>query len=99
MKSVIVLAIATFLMPLSWPHMAWAADTPPADKTDASVGTADDEAAIRASGAKFVEAYNARDAKKLAQCGLPRRFTSIRSPAKKLSSRGHRANVCRRFRR
>ncbi len=72
MKTVIVLAIATLIAPLSWPRMARAADAAPAaDKSDTSAGTADDEAAIRASGAKFIEAYNARDAKKLAQLWSP----------------------------
>jgi uncharacterized protein (TIGR02246 family) len=71
MKTVIVFAITTFLAPLCWPHSARAADAPTADKTDSSATTADDEAAIRASGAKFAEAYNARDAKKLAQLWSP----------------------------
>jgi uncharacterized protein (TIGR02246 family) len=38
----------------------------PAPKSAPATETADNEAAVRASGAEFLEAYNARDAKKLA---------------------------------
>ncbi len=50
-----------------------AKSSPAADaaKPISAEGRADDEAAIRASGAAFIEAYNARDAKKLASLWSP----------------------------
>jgi uncharacterized protein (TIGR02246 family) len=48
-----------------------AADDAPQKNALAAAENADDEAAIRASGAAFIEAYNARDAKKLAALWSP----------------------------
>lgn len=48
-----------------------AADETPQKNAAAPADNADDEAAIRASGAAFLEAYNARDAKKLAALWSP----------------------------
>ncbi|HEY4234529.1 MAG TPA: nuclear transport factor 2 family protein [Lacipirellulaceae bacterium] len=51
--------------------VARAADDAPATNEANAAQHADDEAAIRASGAAFLDAYNARDAKKLAALWSP----------------------------
>ncbi|HTQ41076.1 MAG TPA: SgcJ/EcaC family oxidoreductase [Pirellulales bacterium] len=76
----IVLLLSTLFAAIISIGVAIAADNPPTDKAQvdavpANAAPADahsaDEAAIRASGAKFIEAYNARDAKKLAALWSP----------------------------
>jgi uncharacterized protein (TIGR02246 family) len=69
MKSTSLMILAVFVA-LAANRLARAADDATAPKTDAAQH-ADDEAAIRATGAKFLEAYNARDAKKLAALWSP----------------------------
>jgi uncharacterized protein (TIGR02246 family) len=67
-KYVIGLVVLTLLVGKS---AARAADIPPAATDTNAAQHADDEAAIRAIGAEFIQAYNARDAKKLAALWSP----------------------------
>jgi uncharacterized protein (TIGR02246 family) len=69
MKTAFVLLVM-LLTQIASKSLLLAADVPAAKPADAAQH-ADDEAAIRASGAKFLEAYNARDAKKLATLWSP----------------------------
>src|SRR5450755_2989187 len=69
MKSTSLMILAVFVA-LAGDALARAADDATAQKAD-TAQHADDEAAIRATGAKFLEAYNARDAKKLAALWSP----------------------------
>jgi uncharacterized protein (TIGR02246 family) len=69
MKSTSLMILAVFVA-LTGDALARAADDATAQKAD-TAQHADDEAAIRATGAKFLEAYNARDAKKLAALWSP----------------------------
>jgi uncharacterized protein (TIGR02246 family) len=72
--------IAALAIPVMCLMLAHAADPAPDQKSATAPAAAakaddtqeaDDEAAIRAAGAKFIEAYNARDAKKLAALWSP----------------------------
>jgi ketosteroid isomerase-like protein len=69
MRSTLLLS-AFVIAPFIGVGSARAADQPPAQKT-APTRPSDDEAAVRAAGAAFLEAYNARDAKKLAALWSP----------------------------
>jgi uncharacterized protein (TIGR02246 family) len=70
MKSAITLLLA-ILAQSACVCATRAADEAPLKSTAAAADNADDEAAIRAAGAAFIEAYNARDAKKLATLWSP----------------------------
>jgi uncharacterized protein (TIGR02246 family) len=73
MRTILLLAMCMLVMSLC--VTAQTADKPPAAKplaqTPAPAAQPNDEAAVRAAGAAFLEAYNARDAKKLAALWTP----------------------------
>ncbi|HEY2761249.1 MAG TPA: SgcJ/EcaC family oxidoreductase [Pirellulales bacterium] len=73
-------SVVVACLQIGWVAIAVRADGPPAGNLQSVVATTSgatadartaDEAAIRASGAAFIEAYNARDAKKLAELWTP----------------------------
>ena len=69
MKSILLLAVGV-IVPFIDLTVAPAADRSPM-QTPTPPNSSDNEAAVRASGAEFVDAYNARDAKKLAALWSP----------------------------
>ena len=73
------ISLSTLCLQLALIGPAVSADPPPTDKSQnrtpadqtSTDARSDDEAGIRAAGAAFIEAYNARDAKKLAALWTP----------------------------
>jgi uncharacterized protein (TIGR02246 family) len=69
MKSILLLALGA-IVPCIVLTIVPAADQPPA-QSSTEPNSSDDEAAVRAAEAEFVEDYNGRDAKKLAELWSP----------------------------
>src|SRR5437660_9210658 len=67
--------------------LAQAADKPPA-QTAAPAQQPNDEAAVRSAGAAFLEAYHARDAKKLAALWTPEATYSDPATGEEIVGRG-----------
>ena len=89
MRTILLLAMCLLVMGLC--VTAHTADKPPAVKppaqTPAPAAQPNDEAAVRAAGAAFLEAYNARDAKKLAALWSPEAIYSDPATGEKIVGR------------
>jgi uncharacterized protein (TIGR02246 family) len=89
MRTILLLAMCMLVMSLC--VTANTADKPPAvnppTQTPARAAQPNDEAAVRAAGAAFLEAYNARDAKKLAALWSPEAIYSDPATGEKIVGR------------